>query len=104
MNHPLLYTTFALYLLAGILYLLQLIFSESPLAKTAARLTGLSWLLQTVMLGMTFFSSGYPFLIESDVSYAFTAWVAALAFLLLNLKYRFQVVGAFVLPLISIFY
>ncbi|HCU25457.1 MAG TPA: hypothetical protein DF383_10610, partial [Deltaproteobacteria bacterium] len=104
MNPYLLYITFGLYLTAACLYLLQLIFVSSGLARYALRFTWLAWLLQSLMLGLYFYRVGYPFLVDSTASYAFSAWVAAGAFLLLNLKYRFSLVGAFILPLISVFY
>jgi ABC-type transport system involved in cytochrome c biogenesis permease subunit len=105
MNSSLLfYFTLSLYLLAGIFYLLQLIFAKSRLAEWGSRLTWLSWALQGLMLGSYFSKVGYPFLVDSFASYAFTAWAAAIAFLLLNLRYRFQLVGVVVLPLISVFY
>ena len=104
MNPYLLYISFGAYLTAGILYLLQLIFDKDSLGQNALRLTLLAWVTHTVMLGLRFAHSGYPFLIDSDSSYLFSAWVAASTFLLLNLRYRFSLVGAFILPLISVFY
>ncbi|MFO1464733.1 MAG: cytochrome c biogenesis protein CcsA [bacterium] len=104
MNHHLLYITFGLYLTAGILYLLHLIFSAGSLAKYAARFTLLSWVLQTVLLGLYFAKVGSPFLVDSFSSYIFSAWVAAGAFLLLNLKFRFSLVGALLLPLLCVLY
>ncbi len=104
MMASLLYISFGIYLAAGIAYLLMVIFERTSLAKFGARLTLLAWLIQSVWLGMYFFQAGYPFLINSFSSYVFTAWVAAIIFLVLNLKYRFQLVGVFVLPLISVFY
>ncbi|HEX5033493.1 MAG TPA: hypothetical protein VFW62_03350, partial [bacterium] len=104
MNSYLLYISFGAYLTAGILYLLQLIFDKNSLGQNALRLTVLGWLLQTVLLILRFVDSGYPFLTGSVTSYLFTAWVAATTFLLLNLRYRFSIVGAFILPLISVFY
>jgi len=104
MNRTLFIVTFGLYLTAGILYLLQLIFTRAALAKFAVRFTLISWLLETVLLVLLFIKNGYPFLIDSFSSYALSAWVAAAVFLLLNLRYRFALVGAMILPLISVFY
>lgn len=104
MNPYLLYISFGAYLTAGILYLLQLIFDKDSLGQNALRLTILAWILQTVLLVFRFIETGYPFLTSGDLSYLFSAWVAATTFLLLNLRYRFSLVGAFILPLISIFY
>lgn len=98
------YITFCLYLIAGVFYLLQLVFARDFLYKFGLRLTLLAWFLQTVLLVLVFSKTGYPFLIDSFRSYSFSAWVAATVFLLLNLKYRFQVAGVVVLPLISTFY
>jgi len=98
------YSSLVLYLSAGIFYLLQLVFENPTPGKLAARLTFLAWLVQTVMLGIHFSKVGYPFLVDSSSSYAFSAWVTALVFLLLNLKYRFQVIGMVALPLISVFF
>ena len=104
MNPYLLYISFGAFLTAGILYLLQLIFDKDSLAQNALRMTVLAWILQSIMLVLRFISSGYPFLTDGVSSYLFSAWVAATTFLLLNLRYRFSLVGAFILPLISIFY
>ena len=104
MNTYLLYISFSAYLTAGILYLLQLIFDKDSLGQNALRLTILAWILQTILLISRFIDTGYPFLTSGDLSYLFSAWVAATTFLLLNLRYRFSLVGAFILPLISIFY
>lgn len=104
MNLYLLYISFSLYLLAGMGYLLQLIFTQAPFAKSSYRLTLGGWILQTLMLGIFFFGVGYPFLVEASVSYLFTAWVIALAFLLINIRQKLQLVGVFALPLVSTFY
>ncbi|HKX11519.1 MAG TPA: cytochrome c biogenesis protein CcsA [bacterium] len=104
MNTYLLYISFSAYLTAGILYLLQLIFDKDSLGQNALRLTILAWILQSILLVFRFIDTGYPFLTSGDLSYLFSAWVAATTFLLLNLRYRFSLVGAFILPLISIFY
>ncbi len=104
MSPYLLYISFGAYLTAGILYLLQLIFDKDSLGQNALRLTILAWLTHTLLLVLRFLATGYPFLTSGDLSYLFSAWVAATTFLLLNLRYRFSLVGAFILPLISIFY
>jgi ABC-type uncharacterized transport system, permease component len=104
MTSYLFYSSFALYLTAGILYLLQLVFSRDALAKFGLRLTLLAWVLQTALLALVFARVGYPFITDSFASYSFTAWVSAAVFLLLNLRYRFQVAGVVVLPMISTFF
>jgi ABC-type transport system involved in cytochrome c biogenesis permease subunit len=104
MNSFLLYLSFGSYLTAGLLYLLNLVLEKPSLAKGGARLTFAAWILNTVLLGLFFARAGYPFLVDSTSSYLFTAWAAAALFLVLNMKYRFQLVGVFVLPLISLFY
>ena len=104
MNRSLFIITFGLYLTAGMLYLLQLIFTRAALARFAVRFTFIAWTLETVFLVLLFIKNGYPFLIDSFSSYALSAWVVAGVFLLLNLKVRFTLVGAFILPLISTFY
>ncbi len=104
MKAILLYLSFGFYLGAGIFYLLNLVFEKSALAKLGSRLTLISWILQSALLGLIFARAAYPFLTDSSSSYLFSAWVAALLFLILNWRYRFQLVGTFVLPLISLFY
>lgn len=99
-----LYLSFSGYLTAGIFYLLQFIFEKALITKAALRLTALAWLLQSILLGLHFAQVGYPFLVNSFLSYMLSTWVTALVFLILNWKYRFQIVGVFILPLISIFY
>ena len=104
MNPYFLYSSFGFYLVAGVLYLLQFVFTKAPLSKTAFRCTLVAWILQSILLGFTFFQVGYPFLISSEISYLFTAWVAVFAFVLLNIRQRLQIVGALVLPVASTFY
>jgi len=104
MNSYLLYSSFGLFLLSSLLYLLQVVFTQSHLAKWAFRLFFGAWLLQTVMLGWYFASVGYPFLVGPVASYLFTAWVVALAFGLLNLRSRYPHVGVTLVPLLSTFY
>jgi ABC-type transport system involved in cytochrome c biogenesis permease subunit len=103
-NPYLLYLSFALYLAAGLFYLLQLIFRKEGLGRYAFRLTLFAWLLQSALLGLYFFRVGYPFLVDSVASYLFTAWVIALAFLLINRRQKLPLVGVFVLPGLAVFY
>lgn len=104
MNPYLYYFSFGIYLIAGVLYLVQVVFPQTSLHRYAFRLTLAAGLLQTVMLGLFFAEVGYPFLVDASVSYLFSAWVAAVVFLLLHLKQRYPLVGVLVLPLISTFY
>ncbi len=104
MNPYLFYVGFSFYLIAGIFYLLQVIFSQTKFAKWGFSLTLLAWILQTLLLVIYFVRVGYPFLVDPFVSYGFSAWVIALIFLLLNLKQRLQLVGALALPTIAVFY
>jgi len=104
MNPYLLYSSFSLYLIAGIFYLLQLIFTNTGFAKPAYRLTLLAWILQSLYLAIYFYGVGYPFLVRAEASYLFSAWVIALAFLILNRRQTLQLVGVFALPLVSTFY
>ncbi|MDX1387156.1 MAG: cytochrome c biogenesis protein CcsA [bacterium] len=104
MNAYLLYISFGLYLTAGVLYLLQLIFTQWEPAQTGFRLTLVAWLVQTVMLALFFVHVGYPFLVNSSISYLFSAWVTGLAFIIAGWNGRLPMVGVFLLPVIATFY
>ena len=90
----LLYLSFLAYLSSGVLYLLQFVFTQSTLSKRAWQIACLAWALQTLFLSYNFFHAGYPFLIDAFSSYLFTVWVLALAFLLLNWRQRFSLLGS----------
>ncbi len=98
------YLTLSLYLIAGFLYLLPFIFNQPKLAVFATRITWVSWIFHAGWLAYHFVQSGYPFLTTSTVSYLFTGWIIVLAFLVLNQKYRFQLIGALILPIVALFY
>lgn len=104
MNLYLLYFSFSFYLMAGVLYLVQVVFPQTSLHRHAFRLTFLACMLQSIMLLFYFIEVGYPFLVDVSVSYLFSAWVAAAAFLLLHLWQRYPLVGVAVLPIITTFY
>lgn len=104
MNSILLFGSMLLFFTGGILYLLQIIFIRSQLAKYAFRVTAIAWLLNTIMLAIFFIEQGYPFLVNSSSSYLFSTWVIILLFLVLNYKPQLQLVGVLVLPLACVFY
>ena len=104
MNAYLLYGSLVLYMVAGTLYLMQWIFTRSQAGEAAYKVTWLAWVLQTGLLGIFFYRAGYPFLINNFSSYLFSAWVAATAFLVIQWRGRFPLLGAFVLPLVATFY
>ncbi len=104
MNPYLLYSSLTLYTVGGFLYLLQLIFTRVRFMGLALRLTQVAFVLQSVLLGIHFYRVGYPFIVEDEAAYLFTAWTIALVFLLIQLKSRLSILGALVLPGISTFY
>lgn len=104
MNPYLLYTSLGLYMVAGILYLMQWVFTRAQPGQAAHKVTWLAWLLQSVLLGIFFSGVGYPFLVNAFSSYLFSAWVVATAFLVIQWRGRFPLLGAFVLPVIATFY
>ncbi len=104
MNPYLLYGSLGLYLTAGILYLLQWVFTRSHPGRAAHKVTWLAWVLQSILLGIFFTKVGYPFLVNSFASYLFSAWVAAVAFLVIQWRGRYPLLGAFALPLVATFY
>ncbi len=96
--------SFFFYAMAALCYLLQLVFRKAQLGVVGRRLTLVSALFQGAGFAVYLSRVGYPFLLDSADSYLFSAWVLSLLFLILNLKYRFEIVGVFFLAAILVLY
>jgi ABC-type transport system involved in cytochrome c biogenesis permease subunit len=93
-----------IYAIAALLYLIQLVFQKRTFLVFGQRLVILAFLLQGIGFAIHIAQVGYPFLLDSSDSYLFSAWVLAGLFILICLKYRFQVAGALFLPAILVLY
>lgn len=96
--------SFIVYAITTLVYLSQLIFQKKILLKIGYRLLLLGFISQSLGIGVHLFKVGYPFLLQSADSYFFSAWILAGVFLLICLKYPFQLAGVLFLPAILILY
>ncbi|MFO1519344.1 MAG: cytochrome c biogenesis protein CcsA [bacterium] len=96
--------SFLFYAVAALLYLARLIFQKRLLSSLGRRAVLVGFLIQTVGLGIHVAKVGYPFLLQSEDSYFFSAWVLAGLFLFLNLKYRLETAGVLFLTALLILY
>ncbi len=96
-------TTFT-YFFATILYAILFIFKIPKLARFTTGFTIIAFLIQTAGIGLRWVESyqlgiGHAPLTNMYESVVFFSWVIILLYLLLELKYKAQVFGAFVVPL-----
>ncbi len=90
------------YAIAALLYLSRLVFKARVLSGLGKRFLLLGFILQSVAVGVQFYHTGYPFLITSGDSYFFSAWVLAGLFLLLSVRFHFEIAGSVFIPMILI--
>lgn len=96
-------TTFT-YLFATILYAILFIFKVPKLSKATTIFTAIAFLIQTAGIGLRWVESyqmgiGHAPLTNMYESVVFFAWCIVLLYLLVELKYKAQVFGAFAVPL-----
>lgn len=91
-----------LYALSALFYLSRLVFKTKILAGLGKRFLLLGFIMQSVALGLQFYQTGYPFLVNSADSYFFSAWVLAALYLLVSIRYPLEVAGSLFLPAILI--
>lgn len=96
--------TTLLYLLASVAYIAFFIFRSRPAAQAGLGLTILGILVQTAGLGLRWHESyqlgmGHAPLTNMYESLLFFAWCAAIFYVLLEIKFKLPVIGAFVMPI-----
>ncbi|CAK8713590.1 Heme exporter protein C [Candidatus Electronema halotolerans] len=96
--------TTLLYLLASVAYIAFFIFRSRPAAQVGLGLTILGILVQTAGLGLRWHESyqlgmGHAPLTNMYESLLFFAWCAAIFYVLLEIKFKLPVIGAFVMPI-----
>ena len=97
LTRVLLISAFASYLLAVILYLLQLRQGEPGLARSALRLVALGFLLQSVCLAQRWWLAGFLPVTNLFATQFFFSWALAATFLYFELRYRIGATGLFVM-------
>ncbi|AMV72756.1 hypothetical protein JCM30471_12720 [Desulfuromonas carbonis] len=93
----LLAAAFASYLLAVILYLLQLRYRNRGLVRNALRLIGLGFLLQSICLAQRWWLAGFLPVTNLFATQFFFSWALAATFLYFELRYRIGATGLFVM-------
>jgi cytochrome c-type biogenesis protein CcsB len=96
-------TTF-LYLFSSIAYIASFIFRNKRAGKVGLGLAVLGILVQTAGLGLRWYESyqleiGHAPLTNMYESLLFFAWCAAIFYVLLEIKFKLPVIGAFVMPI-----
>lgn len=91
-----------LYAISALFYLLRLVFKLKILPGLGKRFLLFGFLIQSVAVALQFYHSGYPFLLSSGDSYFFSAWILSGLFLLLSVRYHFEMAGSIFLPAILI--
>jgi cytochrome c-type biogenesis protein CcsB len=96
-------TTF-LYLFSSIAYIASFIFRNKRVGKVGLGLAVLGILVQTAGLGLRWYESyqleiGHAPLTNMYESLLFFAWCAAIFYVLLEIKFKLPVIGAFVMPI-----
>lgn len=96
-------TTFT-YLFSSILYAIIFIFKSPKLGKVTTIFTAIAFLIQTVALGMRWAESyqmgfGHAPLTNMYESVVFFSWAIILLYLVIEWRFKAQVIGAFVVPL-----
>jgi cytochrome c-type biogenesis protein CcsB len=96
--------TTLLYLLASVAYIAFFVFRSRPAAQAGLGLAMLGILAQTAGLGLRWHESyqlgiGHAPLTNMYESLLFFAWCAAIFYVLLEIKFKLPVIGAFVMPI-----
>ena len=91
--------TLLFYLVATILYLVDVITRHGKVAKFARWILVAGFGLHCATLVGRFVEAGYTPVANLHESFSFFAWSIVLIFLLFDLRYRLAVLGAFVCPL-----
>lgn len=97
LTRVLLAAAFTSYLLAVILYLLQLRHRNQGLARSALGLIGLGFLLQSVCLAQRWWLAGFLPVTNLFATQFFFSWALAATFLYFELRYRIGATGLFVM-------
>ncbi len=95
-------TTFT-YMFSTVLYIAILVFKTPKLGVVATGITFLAWLIQTAGLGLRWIESyqlgiGHAPLTNMYESVVFFAWTIILLYLIIEWKFKTQIIGAFAVP------
>lgn len=95
-------TTFT-YLFSTVLYVAVVVFKAPKLGKFATIFTAVAWLIQTAGIGLRWVESyqmgiGHAPLTNMYESVVFFAWTIIIIYLLIELKFKTKVIGAFAIP------
>lgn len=95
-------TTFT-YLLSTLLYVALVVFNAPKIGKIATGFTAFAWLIQTAGLLLRWSESyqmgiGHAPLTNMYESVVFFAWVIIILYLLIEIKFKTKVIGAFAVP------
>lgn len=97
LTRSLLATAFGSYLLAVLLYLLQLRLQRPHLNRSALQLVCFGFLLQSICLAWRWWSAGYLPVTNLFATQFFFSWALAATFLYFELRYRVGTTGLFVM-------
>ncbi len=91
--------TLALYFLATAFFLTFLSSRNSRWARVPLYLTWLGFLFHSLAIAVRTFEAGHLPLINLHEAMSFFSWAVILTFLLMEYRYRAQILGSFILPL-----
>lgn len=100
MDVTLFYSALALYAVGTLAYLLLLWVQEGPLGQLATAATIGGFLLHTVALLLRLIAAGQPPPRTPYEALSLFAWITALVYLTLEMRFQRKIMGAFVLPIV----
>jgi cytochrome c-type biogenesis protein CcsB len=92
-------TTLTLYLAGTSLYLTYLLRRTETLSKVSLGITGIGFASHTALLLTQWWEAGHVPVASFQQAMSFMAWAIVLVFLLVEVRHRIHVLGAFMLPL-----
>jgi cytochrome c-type biogenesis protein CcsB len=98
-DHVLFYLALAGYLLGALHYLLYVVKPNVHIGMTATAMTLAGFAAHTVSHAFRIYELGRPPLTSPYESLSFFAWAIVLIYLIIELRYRNRILGAFVVPL-----
>ncbi|MFQ5682800.1 MAG: c-type cytochrome biogenesis protein CcsB [Candidatus Binatia bacterium] len=99
MDIVLLKITALFYLLAAGSFIAYLVLLRDSLSRASPLILLGGFLIHTLALGVHFFQTGYPAVIEFRETVSLYSWLMVGVYLLVQLKYRLTVLGCFIAPL-----
>jgi cytochrome c-type biogenesis protein CcsB len=90
-----------LYVIAGVLYVVYFVRPNARLALASFFATAVAALLQTAVVAQRFFAYGYTPMGNLGDALSLLGWLLAIAFLVVERRYKLPILGAFTLPLVA---